>query len=106
MRACLTYVHAMGALPLCQPTQRPQGAGFFPPFLCFALLSPLSISIPSTPPPHPRPPNSVFKDCHQGFVTRPRRGEEALRAEDAVMLATSWLEMQLRSGGRAKVREG
>lgn len=44
----------------------------------------------------------MFKDCHPGFVTRPKRGEEA-RAEDAVMLATSWLEIQMRNGGRAKL---
>lgn len=35
-------------------------------------------------------------------MPRPKQGEEA-RAEDAVMLATSWLEIQTRQGGRAKV---
>ncbi|KAM3570105.1 hypothetical protein VYU27_007818 [Nannochloropsis oceanica] len=46
----------------------------------------------------------VFKDCHSHFLTRPKQGEEG-PAEDAVMLATSWLEIQLRRGKAKMIRD-
>lgn len=43
----------------------------------------------------------IFKDEDGSFVMRPRAGHETA-AEDALMLATSWLEIQMR-GGRVKL---
>ncbi|TFJ82947.1 hypothetical protein NSK_005720 [Nannochloropsis salina CCMP1776] len=46
----------------------------------------------------------VFKDCHLHFLTRPAPSEESA-AEDAIMLATSWLEIQLRRGKAKMIRD-
>lgn len=47
-------------------------------------------------------PHSIFKDEDGSFVLKPRQGFESA-AENALTLAVSWLEIQMRAGGRPRV---